>query len=167
MFKQKLVFASMLLFLISCAIASTANGQTPTGREIAKAAKSLKLRPQDSTSAERDGMRVTLTPTDTSNVKITDMEKGFVIAVVDVVDPSGEGNGRYNLFVMKSRGHWRAFRESNGQVTEVKNFEATETLGVERIPDPHVVLTPVCSCGSICSGFGKRQVCFNACWRCL
>jgi hypothetical protein len=75
MFKQKSLLVSMVLLFASCGIALAAKGQTPKGPEIERAAKSVKLSLRNSTTAERDGMKVTVTPTDLDNIKTADLEK--------------------------------------------------------------------------------------------
>lgn len=168
MFKQKPILVSIVLLVAAFGIALTAEGQTPKAQEIERAAKSIKLKPRDSTTAERNGMKVTVTPTDSAKSKTADFEKGVVIAVVDTVGVPDLPDARYNLFAVKSNGRWRAFLEANGRVTEFQNVKATETNAGERtIPLPELILAPKCSCGSICVGSGKNMACFNACQRCL
>ena len=161
MFKQKQILLSTVVLVAFFSIALTAKGQTPTSAEIAQTAKSIKLDRSKSTTAERDGMKVTVTPTHLANVKTAQLEKGYVIAVIDVTGGPEAGNGRHNLFVAKSSGGWRAFLELNGTVKELKNVEITETNGRERKYLPlEVILAPGgCWCMSQCWGSGVHKVC--------
>lgn len=168
MFKQKSLLVSMVLLFASCGIALAAKDQTPKGPEIERAAKSVKLSLRNSTTAERDGMKVTVTPTDLDNIKTADLEKGVVIAVVDAVGVPNLRNARYNVFAVKANGRWRAFLESNGLVTEFKNVQTTEmNAGEQTAMSPQVVLAPPCWCMSICYGSGKHKICLrSACYQC-
>ena len=160
MFKQKQILLSTVVLVAFFGVALTAKGQTPTNAEIARTAKSIKLDARNSTTAERDGMKVTVTPTDLASVKPAQLEKGYVIAVIDVIGGPEAGNGRHNLFVARFKGSWRAFLELNGKVKELKNVEITQTKHSERksLP-PQVVLKPPCWNLTPCWGSGLYAYC--------
>ena len=169
MSKQKQIVVAMVVLFVFFGIALTAKGQTPTSLEVARAAKSIKLDRRNSTTAERDGLKVTVTPANLANVKTAQFEKGYVIAVIDVTGGLDAGNGRHNLFVAKFRDGWRAFLESNGKVKELKNVQITETNGSERkTMPPQVIVVPPCWCVTQCWGSGLNGFCLMSreCHRC-
>jgi len=142
----------------------------PTGEEIARAAKAVNLNLGASATAEKDGMKVTFTPMDFSKIKTpTDLEKGQVVAVVDVKGIPELPNGKYNVFLVKSNDRWQAFFESGGRIVEqCERVEVSSTKPNERrmSTGPVIVLTPSCFCVTICSNGPGRQVCANLCRRC-
>ena len=169
MFKQNQILVSTIVLVISLVTVLTAKGQTPTSAEIARTAKSIKLDARNSTTAERDGLKVTVTPTHLANVKPAQLEKGYVISVIDVAGGPDAGNGRHILFVAKFRDGWRAFLESNGKVKELKDVQITQTNGSERKSlSPQVILVPPCWCVAQCWGSGLNAFCLmpRGCHRC-
>ncbi len=169
MFKQKQNVIAMLVLLALCGVALTAKGQAPIGSEIARAAKSIKLDRRNSTTAERDGLKVTVTPTKLDNVNTAQLEKGYIIAVIDVSGGPVPDRGRHNLFVAKLNGEWRAFLESNARVKEMKNYQVVASSGSERISRrPEVVVLPTCWCATQCWGTGLNAFCLipRDCHRC-
>ena len=112
---KRVFYIGLLLSVCALATAQTAI-QLPTGETIAKAAKAARLKPKASTTSEKYGMKVRVTPTDLSNVKSSeDLAMGQVIAVVDVKGVPDLPNGRYNLFVVKLNDGWQEFLESGGR----------------------------------------------------
>lgn len=118
---------SAVLVVTLCCVAFVAGGanstfaqrQKPTGHEIARAAKVAKLNRRASTTSEKDGKKVTVTPMDLSKINnLKDLEKGHVIAVIDVKGILELPDGKYNLFVAKSNDAWQAFFESGGRIAK-------------------------------------------------
>lgn len=164
----KTVLASMtLLFVAGGANLTFAQGQSPTGEAIARAARGARLNPAASTTAEKDGMRATVTPVDLSKIKTpTDLEKGQVIAVVDVKGIPDMPDGKYNVFVVKLNDGWTEFFESGGKIVKhVKRVEVSSTTPGERRKSTLAVqLVPWCFCVSLCPN-GPNQPCIM-CHRC-
>ena len=120
------------------------------------------MNPRASTTAEKDGKKVTVTSIDSSKIKTSkELGKGQVVAVLDVEGIPELPNGRYNVFVAKIGGHWQAFFESGGKI--VKRDETIEVSS--KSPNQHqagtepvIVMAPVDP--RICVWFHSHWVCF-------
>jgi hypothetical protein len=167
---MKRVLCLGLLLSVCGAVNSTfAQRKMPTGEEIAKSAKSAKLNSQASITSEKDGMKVTVTPMDLSKIKAPkDLEKGQVIAVVDVKGFLDLPNGKYNVFVVKSNDGWQAFFESGGKIVEqLKRVEVSSVTSAERKGVQADIQQTNCFCMSICNNGPSPRVCLMLCRRCL
>ena len=154
---KRVLFLGLLLSVCSAVNSTFAQRKMPTGEEIAKSAKSAKLNRQASATSEKDGMKVTVTPMDLSKIKTPkDLEKGQVVAVVDVKGLPDLPNGEYNLFVVKLNGGWQEIFESGGKIVgQAEQVEVSSTKPDERNTStgPVIVLAPGgCWCVSICNG---------------
>lgn len=149
----KKVLASMtLLFAAGGANFAFAQGQLPTGEAIARAARGARLNPGASATAEKDGMKATITPVDLSKIKTPkDLEKGQVIAVADVKGIPDMPDGKYNVFLVKLNDGWQEFFESGGKIVKhVKRIQVSLTTTGERRKSIQaaILLEKNCFCGS-------------------
>lgn len=160
---------TILLLLVAAANLSFAQGQIPTGEQISRAAKATKLDRGSSTTAEKDGMKVTVTPADLSKIKSSkDLEKGQIVAVVDVNGIPELPNGRYNVFLLKSNDRWQSFLESGGKIAgDFKRVELSSTKPDERQSrrQPEIVLAPGW-CLEICANGPGKRPCMKLCLQC-
>src|SRR5690242_2955273 len=114
-----IVTLSFVAFVAGGANSTFAQRENPTGREIARAAKVAKLNPSASETSEKDGKKVTVTPIDLSRINNPkDLEKGYVVAVINVKGILELPDGKYNVFVAKSNDAWQAFFESGGRIAK-------------------------------------------------
>lgn len=106
-----------LFFVAIGAGGAFAKSSRPTGEEIARAAKTLKLDRQTTATAQERDKKVTITLADFSGVKNRgDLENGYVAGVIDVKGTPGLPDGRYNLFLLKKNQRWHALFESGGRI---------------------------------------------------
>ena len=110
----------------------------PTGKEIAKKAKSTKFASGNSATATKGGKRVTATPADLSHVKGEELEQGQVIGLLETeVDKETAGlpPGRYHVFMAKVGDRWQVLAESGGVVAAEAQDVEFERLPPGRKPD--------------------------------
>lgn len=165
MSSMKKVFGSIALILVAGGVYwASAQRRMPTGEEIARAAKAGRLNPRDSATAEEGGKKIAITSMDSSKIKTsTDLEKGQVVAVIDVEGVAELPNGTYNLFLVKLNDHWQVLFESGGKI--VKRDRSVEVNSTE--PDhrkvgakPEIVMAPNVP-PEICFWFHTRWCCIE------
>ena len=160
------------LLLSVCVVAGGVNSafaqrQIPTGEQIAKSAKSAKLNPAASITADKNGIKATVTPVDLSKIKSPkNLEKGQVIAVVDITGVPDLPDGKYNVFVVKLNDGWQELFESGGKILKQTKIEVTSsqpgarTMGFKA----GIELGGSCFCVSICTS--QRSYICMMCPRC-
>lgn len=154
------------LLVAGSAYLASAKNQMPTSEDIVRAVKAVKLNPRASTTAEKDGMKVTLTPIDFSTIKKPNLlEKGQIIAVVDVRGTPELPNGKYNVYVVKSNDGWRAFFASGSKIVEQCTHVDVTTGSGERQPGIQIH-TKLCFCGDMCTSGHSPNYCWHFCHRC-
>ena len=92
----------------------------PNGNEIRAKAAAVSLDKARAFSGKIPGGAVSFTPARLDNIKSPDeFEQGFVIGLMEstaVGDETKLPPGKYNIYVSKEGGTWKAYAENNGKV---------------------------------------------------
>jgi hypothetical protein len=93
--------------------------QPPTGAAIAAAAREAVLDTGNAGTATMFGKPFKFTPIRSRPDHRIDSEKGFVAGVLEngaAGDETGLPPGKYNVFIMRLGGQWKAYLEANGSI---------------------------------------------------
>ncbi len=140
--KLKLSSLGLVLFLIAMP-AAAARRDKPSGAEIAQKASSAVLDSENSTTGEKNGKKIKLTPANLPQGKSeAELEDGQVIGVLENEvggDETGLPPGKYNLFLAKVGNDWHTYAESGGRiVAEAARVKVEkQSQGTRRRPEFH------------------------------
>ena len=96
------------------------DGKKPHGREISNAAKNVKFKEGESIERKKGkGDVVKFIPADLSGLKLSEMQDGQVIGIIELSQPGEHSKikpGRYHVFAKKMSEQWEVFFERKDDV---------------------------------------------------